>query len=94
MPICSDVTGTPRYACARIDLESALSALIASQLPIKAWHAYLNDPTEANAILDRVVHSSHEIELKGTRSMRDGCAAAATSTGCHQRARTGEGVSG
>ena len=38
---------------------------------------YLNDPTLADAILDRVVHSSHKIELKGTRSMRDGDAAAA-----------------
>ena len=48
------------------------STLITSQLPVKAWHTYLNDPTLADAILDRVVHSSHKIELKGTRSMRDG----------------------
>jgi DNA replication protein DnaC len=34
------------------------------------------DPTLADAILDRIVHSSHKIELKGTRSMRDGEAAA------------------
>jgi hypothetical protein len=37
-----------------------------------------NDPTLADAILDRVVHCSHKIELKGTRSMRDGEAVAAT----------------
>jgi hypothetical protein len=54
------------------------STLITSQLPIKAWHTYLNDPTLADAILDRVVHSSHKIELKGTRSMRDADAAAVT----------------
>ena len=47
------------------------STLITSQLPVKAWHTYLGDPTLADAILDRVVHSSHKIELKGTRSMRD-----------------------
>jgi DNA replication protein DnaC len=47
------------------------STLITSQLPVKAWHTYLNDPTLADAILDRVVHSSHKIELKATRSMRD-----------------------
>jgi DNA replication protein DnaC len=41
------------------------STLITSQLPVKAWHTYLNDPTLADAILDRVVHSSHKIELKG-----------------------------
>jgi DNA replication protein DnaC len=34
------------------------------------------DPTLTDAILDRIVHSSHKIELKGTRSMRDGEAAA------------------
>jgi len=47
------------------------STLITSQLPVKAWDTYLNDPTLADAILDRVVHSSHMIELKATRSMRD-----------------------
>jgi DNA replication protein DnaC len=47
------------------------STLITSQLPVKAWHTYLNDPTLADAILDRVVHSSHKIELKATKSMRD-----------------------
>jgi hypothetical protein len=45
--------------------------LITSQLPVKAWHTYLNDPTLADAILDRVVHSSHKIELKATKSLRD-----------------------
>ena len=47
------------------------STLITSQLPVKSWHTYLNDPTLADAILDRVVHSSHKIELKGTKSMRE-----------------------
>ena len=46
------------------------STLITSQLPVKAWHTYLDDPTLADAILDRVVHSSHKIELKG-KSLRD-----------------------
>lgn len=49
----------------------AHSTLITSQLPVKDWHTYLSDPTLADAILDRVVHSSNKIELKGTRSMRD-----------------------
>jgi DNA replication protein DnaC len=47
------------------------ATLITSQLPVKAWHTYLNDPTLADAILDRVVHASHKIELKATKSMRD-----------------------
>jgi DNA replication protein DnaC len=46
------------------------STLITSQLPVRAWHTYLDDPTLADAILDRVVHSSHKIELKG-KSLRD-----------------------
>ena len=47
------------------------STLITSQLPVKAWHTYLSDPTLADAILDRVVHSSHKIELNATRSLRE-----------------------
>lgn len=46
------------------------STLITSQLPVNAWHAYLDDPTLADAILDRVVHSSHRIALKGP-TLRD-----------------------
>ena len=49
----------------------ASSTLITSQLPIKARHTHLNDPTLADAILDRVVHASHKIELKATKSLRD-----------------------
>jgi DNA replication protein DnaC len=40
------------------------STLIASQLPVDTWHTYLGEPTLADAILDRVVHHSHRIELK------------------------------
>ena len=45
------------------------STLITSQLPISKWHQYLDDPTLADAILDRVVHNAYKIELKG-ESMR------------------------
>lgn len=41
------------------------ATLITSQLPINAWHEWLNDPTLADAILDRIVHSAHKIALKG-----------------------------
>jgi DNA replication protein DnaC len=41
------------------------STIITSQLPIEHWHEYLNDPTLADAILDRIVHQSHKIKLKG-----------------------------
>ena len=41
------------------------STLITSQLPTEHWHAYLNDPTLADAILDRLIHQAHKIPLKG-----------------------------
>jgi DNA replication protein DnaC len=45
------------------------STLVTSQLPIKNWHEQIGDPTLADAILDRVVHNAHKIELDGD-SMR------------------------
>jgi DNA replication protein DnaC len=45
------------------------STLITSQLPPAHWHAYLNDPTLADAILDRVLHAAHKVALAG-ESMR------------------------
>jgi DNA replication protein DnaC len=41
------------------------STIITSQLPVKDWYGYLQNNTVADAILDRVVHSSHRINLKG-----------------------------
>lgn len=40
------------------------STRIAGQLPVDTWHAYLGEPTLPDAILDRVVHHRHRIELK------------------------------
>ena len=47
------------------DRTSGKATLITSQLPVDHWHTYLNDPTLADAILDRVVHSSHRLVLNG-----------------------------
>ena len=41
------------------------ATLLTSQLPVNTWHAWLNDPTLADAILDRIVHRAHRIALKG-----------------------------
>ena len=43
----------------------------ALQLPIEHWHEYLNDPTLADAIMDRLIHCSHKIHLHGKESMRE-----------------------
>jgi transcriptional regulator with XRE-family HTH domain len=45
------------------------STLITSQIPVEQWHAYLQDPTIADAILDRLIHNSYRLTLKG-ESMR------------------------
>lgn len=51
------------------DRAERASTLIASQLPIKDWHAIIGDPNQANALCDRLLHNAHRIELKGP-SMR------------------------
>ena len=45
------------------------STMITSQLPIKAWHDVIGEPTFADAILDRIVHNAYRLELEG-QSMR------------------------
>jgi DNA replication protein DnaC len=45
------------------------SVIVTSQLPLKLWHGQFNDPTLADAILDRLVHNAEIIELTG-ESMR------------------------
>ncbi len=45
------------------------STIITSQLPPSTWYEYIGNPTLADAILDRLVHNVHRIELKG-ESMR------------------------
>lgn len=41
------------------------SIIITSQLPVAKWHEYINDPTLADAILDRLTANAQRIELKG-----------------------------
>ena len=53
------------------------SVVVTSQLPVADWHRQLNDPTLADAILDRLVHGAIRIELRG-KSMRNDDAGAGT----------------
>src|SRR3990170_371669 len=41
------------------------STLIATQIPVKQWHAAIGDPNHADALCDRVLHRAHRIDLKG-----------------------------
>jgi len=51
------------------DRHGCRSTLVAGQLPVEHWHKMIGDPTLADAILDRLVHNAHKINLKG-ESMR------------------------
>jgi DNA replication protein DnaC len=62
----------PLDAGARHDLLEILeerygrrSTIVTSQIPIDKWHALIGDPTYADAILDRLVHNAHRIDLTG-----------------------------
>ena len=68
----------PLDAGARHDLLEILeerygrrSTMITSQLPVDRWHDIIGDPTYADAILDRLIHNAHRIELTG-ESLRRG----------------------
>ena len=52
------------------DRHAARSTIVTSQLPIEKWHSVVGDPTLADAILDRLVHSAYQFNLKGD-SMRN-----------------------
>ena len=45
------------------------ATLVTGQIPVEKWHQYLDDPTVADAILDRLIHNAYKIKLKG-ESMR------------------------
>lgn len=51
------------------DRVGAGATIVAGQMPVKEWHGFINDPALADAILDRLIHSSHKLALRG-ESMR------------------------
>jgi DNA replication protein DnaC len=68
----------PLDAAARHDLLEILeerygrrSTVITSQLPVNRWHEVIGDPTYADAILDRLIHNAHRIELTGESLRRN-----------------------
>ena len=70
--LLDDFAGAPMEPGERTDLLELLddrvgtkATMITSQLEVNKWHAWLDDPTVADAILDRIVHCSHRIALKG-----------------------------
>src|SRR3954454_6627364 len=76
MLILDDWGITPLTAEQRRDLMEIIddrhdraSTVVTSQVPVEHWHEHIGNPTIADAVLDRLVHGAHRIELKG-ESMR------------------------
>ena len=74
--IIDDLGLSPMTAAERRDLLEVVedrhgvsSTIVTTQLPIEHWHENIRDSTIADAILDRLVHNAHKIDLKG-ESMR------------------------
>ena len=51
------------------DRHDRASTIVTSQVPVEHWHEHIGNPTIADAVLDRLVHGAHRIDLKG-ESMR------------------------
>jgi DNA replication protein DnaC len=66
------LTPEAKYALLQIieQRHETKSIIIAAQLPVSNWYDYINEPTLADAILDRLTAQSHRIELKG-KSLRN-----------------------
>jgi len=51
------------------DHHTKKATIIASQLPVASWYDIIVEATIADAILDRLIHTAHSIEIKG-KSLR------------------------
>ena len=74
--VIDDFCITPMADCERRDLLEVIedrqgisSTIVATQVPLENWFELIGDPTVADAILDRLIHNAHKINLKG-ESMR------------------------
>ena len=47
------------------DRHERKSIILSSRLPVSSWYDAIGDPTVADAVLDRIVHTAHQIELTG-----------------------------
>ena len=67
----SVLTGSERRDLLEIldDRHGRTSTIVTSQIPVEHWHETIVDPTLADAILDRIVHNAHRLQLVG-ESMR------------------------
>ena len=54
------------------DRHARKSTIISSQLPVSNWYEVIGESTIADAILDRLVHKAHRMELKGESMRKNG----------------------
>jgi DNA replication protein DnaC len=47
------------------DRHGKSALIITSQVPVSKWYDIIGEQTIADAILDRIVHNAHRLELKG-----------------------------
>jgi DNA replication protein DnaC len=47
------------------------STVVTSQVPVSKWHEWIGEPTVADAVLDRLVHNAHKLELRGTSKRKE-----------------------
>ncbi len=65
---------TPKWPSVRLPNRGTARSrarIITSQLPLEHWHAWLQDPTLADAILDRLAHQAHKLPVKGDSMRRN-----------------------
>jgi DNA replication protein DnaC len=55
----------PDWASIIASSSASTSRCRSSQIPVDKWHELIGDPTYADAILDRIVHNAHRINLTG-----------------------------
>jgi DNA replication protein DnaC len=63
------------------DRQGKKSTIVSAQLPVAKWHAMFEDATIADAVLDRLVHSAHRLELHGPSLRAKDVAAVPAGTG-------------
>ena len=54
------------------DRQGAGATLITSQYPLENWHEVIGDPTVGDAILDRLSHNAHKLQLHGDSLRKKG----------------------
>jgi DNA replication protein DnaC len=75
------------------DRHDKKSTIVTSQIPVKLWHETIGNETLADAILDRLVHNSHRLEIKGESMRKTRSKDAKTKNATNEKIHSQEGAS-